>query len=151
MPKQGKTTEFWERLTLARTTCKPALSMRQEDIAKDAGAKFQSAVTDWKTGGENGTTKPRPETAEKLARQANVSFEWLYTGRGEMRPRAAPDAITQQILEALDSLPPDAKLEVLKAAFTQQTLMHPAVAAQMRQAERAAEQLANPRRERQTR
>lgn len=121
----------------ARTSAVPQLSMRQEDIAKDVGLAFQSAVTKWKTG----KGEPSFEVYCKLATQAGVAVEWLITGRGDMRPREATDPITAQVIEALDALKPEGKIEVLKAAITQQTLQHPAVAAQMRQAQKAAERL----------
>lgn len=137
MPKAAQTSEFWRRLTEARTSCVPPLSMRQEDVAKDAGMSFQSAVTKWKTG----KGEPSFEVYKDLAIQAGVTVDWLITGRGEMRPRPTPDLITTQIIQALDALPPPAKLEILKEAFTQQTLQHPAIAAQLRAATKAAEKL----------
>ena len=139
MPKAGKTTDFWRRLTLARTTCVPAKSMMQEDIAKDYGAAYQSTVTKWKTGGDEGSTKPRPEIVEEMALDTGVCFEWLYTGRGEIRPRPAPDELTMHIIDALSVLEPAGRVAVLKAAIAQQTLELPAVAARINEAERLAE------------
>jgi transcriptional regulator with XRE-family HTH domain len=140
MPRHAETTEFWRRLTAARSSHNPPLSMRQEDVARDAELSHQSAVTKWKTG----KGVPSFETYRKLAIQANVTVDWLITGRGEMRPRPTIDPITQQVLTALDALNPTGKVEVLKAAITQQTLQHPAIAAQVREAQKAADKLSAP-------
>lgn len=137
MPRNAETSEFWRRLTAARSSCNPPLSMRQEDVARDAGMSHQSAVTKWKTG----KGEPSFETYRRLATQTNVTVDWLITGRGEMRPRPTIDPITQQVLTALDVLNPTGKVEVLKAAITQQTLQHPAIAAQVREAQKAADKL----------
>lgn len=139
MPKSGKISEFWRRLEAARTTCVPAKSMRQEDLAKDYGMSYQSAVTKWKTGGEAGDTKPRPEVVEAMARDCGVSFEWLWWGRGEMRARPELDPLTLEIIDATERLKPAGKLEVLKAAITQETLQLPAVAARLQSAEKLME------------
>lgn len=117
MPKKGRETPFWKRLKLARTTCKPSKSMRQEDIRKDYGAAHQSTVTKWKTGGEKGTTLPGPETILMMALDTDVSADWLWSGRGEMRRRNL-DAVTVKILDALEQLEPLEKEDILKEAIS---------------------------------
>lgn len=139
MPKPGRETDFWKRLTLARTTCNPPKSMLQKDLVKEYDVSHQSAVTKWKTGGPDGTTIPRPEIVKQMAADAGVNFNWLFTGEGEMRSRPAPDPITDQILEALQELGHEGKIEVLKEAIAQKTLQLPAVSLRIKEAQRQAE------------
>lgn len=141
MPKPEKETDFWKRLTMARTTCSPPKSMLQRVLVKEYPefASHQSTVTKWKTGGENGSTQPRPEVVRKLAADTGVNFNWLFSGEGEMRSRPTPDSITEQILEAINSLTLEGKIEVLKSAIAQQTLQLPAVLARIQEAQRKAE------------
>jgi hypothetical protein len=49
MARSGEISEFWRRLTQARTSCNPPKSMVQADIARDYGVAGQSTVTKWKT------------------------------------------------------------------------------------------------------
>lgn len=139
MARSGDTSEFWMRLAKARQTQSPPLSMRQEDLAKDYKV-YQSAVTKWKTG----KSMPQPELIRAMALKHNVAFEWLNSGRGDMRPPKATDVITLQVIEAMERLTPEAKVEVLKAAITQHALQMPAVAAQLEQAHKSAERLIKP-------
>jgi hypothetical protein len=136
----GKTSEFWLRLTEARTTRKRGpLSMLQTDIAKEYSVR-QSAVTKWKTGGEKGTTKPEPDLVERMAEDADCAFEWLWWGRGPMRPNVPLDPVTQQVVEAMSKLDTiEHKRAVLVAALAQQQLQRPEVAARVKQAEKEAE------------
>lgn len=134
----GKTSEFWVRLTRARTTCDPPKSMLQTDIATEYKVR-QSAVTKWKTGGDKGSTKPEPEVVERMAQDLGCSFEWLWWGRGEMRPKYM-DPITELAVEAMGELTTvEAKQEVVRAALAQRAMESPEVAARMRQAHREAE------------
>lgn len=153
MPKAGKISEFWRRLTVARESCTPPRSMNQDDIAKEYGYAFQSAITKWKTGGPDGTSMPDPAVVTKMAIDYDVSFEWLWSGRGDMRPLPATHPIVRRIVEVTNSLPDDdAKIKVLEAAIAQQTLQIPAVAARFREVQDEAKKLlqrpAGKRRER---
>jgi hypothetical protein len=135
MPKQGKTTEFWKRLTLARTTCKPPKSMIQDDIARDYDAAHQSTVTKWKTGGPKGDSMPSPAQIMKIALDTNVNVNWLWAGQGEMRPSRSVGYITMQIIEAVEELDEPAKFEVFKSAITQQAMRNPGVAERLSEVE----------------
>lgn len=135
MPKSGKTTDFWKRLTLARTSCVPPKSMRQEDIRREYGYAHQSGVSKFSTGGTDGKSMPSPDVATRMALDANVNFNWLWAGQGDMRPLPATDPITKRVVEVLSALhDPEAKLKVLEAAIAQQVLQIPAVAQQYREA-----------------
>lgn len=146
MPKQGKISEFWRRLTEARTTCVPPRSMRQEDIAKEYGMAYQSAVTKWKTGGPKGTSMPDPDIIRQMALDTNVNVNWLWAGQGDMRPLPATDAVVKEIVGAVNSLRTvESKVQVLRTAIAQQTLEDPAVAARLESAtEKAAKALSTP-------
>lgn len=139
MARNGETSDFWVRLAQARRAKNASASMRQEDVAKDYGVR-QSAVTKWKTG----KSMPQPELVREMAIKHEVAFEWLNSGRGDMRPPKATDPITVQVIQAMESLRPEAKVEVLKAALTQQALQLPALAAQIEQAHKSAEKLIKP-------
>jgi hypothetical protein len=141
MPREDRETDFWKRLKAARTTCNPPKSMLQRVLVKEYPefAAHQSTVTKWKTGGEDGTTMPRPEVVLKMAADTGVNFNWLFSGEGEMRSQPTPDSITQQIIEAVHALPLPGKIEVLKEAIAQQTIQLPAVAARIQEAQRQAE------------
>jgi transcriptional regulator with XRE-family HTH domain len=135
----GKTSEFWERLVEARRTHKPALPTTQESIAQELDV-WQTAVSKWKTGGDDGKAKPEPEKVELLAARAQVSFEWLYWGKGEMRPAPPIDPVAREVIERMSTLlSHDAKVQVLKAAVAQQELERPEVAARLRNAQKEAE------------
>ena len=139
MARTGEISDFWLRLTKARSIQKSPLGMRQEDIAAEWKVR-QSAVTKWKTG----KSVPQPELVREMALRYDVMFDWLYTGRGDMRPPRTTDPITLQVIEAMEVLRPDGRVEVLKAALTQQTMQIPAVAAQVAKARETAEQMAKP-------
>ena len=53
----------------------------QEQFAKACNVK-QNTVSTWMTG----MRKPEVETGIAFCKLLNVSFDWLYTGRGPMRP-----------------------------------------------------------------
>jgi transcriptional regulator with XRE-family HTH domain len=53
----------------------------QEQFAKACNVK-QNTVSTWITG----MRKPEVETGIEFCKLLNVSFDWLYTGRGPMRP-----------------------------------------------------------------
>lgn len=144
VPAAAKTSQFWDRLTKARTTHNPPMTMNQKAIAKETGMAFQSAVTKWKTGGPDGSSMPRPEIVLELARRAKCSFEWLYSGEGEMRPRYISDPVVQHILDAVEKLEPEGRIEVFKAAVMQKTLEQPLLAEQMRAAYALAEKITKP-------
>lgn len=142
MAKAGKISEFWRRLTLARESCAPPKSMKQKDIGREYGV-VQGAVTKWKTGGPEGKSMPDPDIVTAMAIDANVSFEWLWYSRGDMRSILATDPIVRRILEIANDLPDaESKLKVLEAAIAQQTLQIPAVAARYREAQDEARRLA---------
>jgi transcriptional regulator with XRE-family HTH domain len=79
--KSADESDFWRRLMDARKSAPKRLGLRQEDVAKSTG-KRQSAVTKWKTG----KALPTTDTVRVLAAEAGVSFDWLLTGNGTMRP-----------------------------------------------------------------
>jgi transcriptional regulator with XRE-family HTH domain len=137
MARSGEISEFWRRFMTARRARDPSASARQEDIAKEYGV-YQSSVTKWKTG----KSLPKPKKMREIAAKEGCTFEWLNSGDGDMRPAKATDPITRQVIEAMEALSPDAKVEVLKAAIMQQTLQLPALAAQIEQANKTAEKLA---------
>lgn len=70
----------------ARKSAKRPLGLRQKDVAKSVGL-YQSAVTKWKTG----KGLPTTDNVRALANEAGVSFDWLMTGVGQMRPTPAAD------------------------------------------------------------
>jgi hypothetical protein len=140
VPKQSKSTDFWMRLSQASAACQPPISMRQKDLAAECKV-YQSAVTKWKTGGDDGKTKPRPAIIEALAKKRNVTFEWLNSGQGQMRPVEGVDRVTQLILDALRPLNEQSKREVLIAAYGQQQLQNPVIAAQLKEAQRDADKV----------
>jgi transcriptional regulator with XRE-family HTH domain len=110
MPKTAETSAFWLRLEQARKTCRPAKSMRQEDVAKDYGAAHQSTVTKWKTG----KSLPKPEVLAAMADDCDVSIDWLWRGIGEMRPKRKLDYVTEQILGLIQDLSDEDKTELFK-------------------------------------
>lgn len=140
MARTGDISDFWRRFTAARAAYKSDLPTRQEDVAKEWGVR-QSAVTKWKTG----KSHPDPGVLRGISNKYNVCYEWLDSGRGPMRPLKALDPIVNQVIDAMDALSPDGKVEVLKAALTQQALQIPSLAAQVKQAQRTAEQLSKPK------
>jgi hypothetical protein len=146
MARNGQTSDFWHRLALARTTCTPPKSMRQEDIAKDYEAAYQSTVTKWKTG----KSTPEPDTLKKMALDTNVNINWLWAGQGDMRPLPATDPIVLRLVEIVQALPDDAsRLGVLEAALLRQaTMNNPTVAATLREAQDAARKASVPARKR---
>lgn len=111
MAKSAETSDFWRRLMQARRTASKPLGLRQEDVAKSVGA-YQSAVTKWKTG------KGLPTTANvrTLALEASVSFDWLLTGRGEMRSSSNDDPQLDRLLWHWNTLTPAGRRRVLHFA-----------------------------------
>lgn len=139
MPRNGEISEFWHRLTQARSSCEPPKSMRQADIAKEyrGSEQNQSTVTKWKTG----KSMPEPETVVRMARDANVNVNWLWAGQGDMRPLPVTDPVVKEIVDAVNGLTSvDSKLQVLRAAVAQKALEEPGVAARLASAERTAKE-----------
>lgn len=134
MPRNGETSAFWERLTLARESCSPPKGMKQKDLMKDYSVS-QAAVTKWKTG----KGKPKYSKIEEMALKANVNVNWLSAGQGEMRPLPAANPVVQQLVEVVNGLGnSEAQLEVLGFALGRRALQHsPEGIARLAEAERA--------------
>lgn len=137
MPRNGKTSAFWERLTLARTTCSPPKSMTQKDLAREyqGSERRQSTVTKWKTG----KSMPDPDTIVQMALETNVNVNWLWAGQGDIRPLPVTNRVVQQLVEVVNALGnSDAQLEVLRSALAERALKHsPEDAARLAEAERS--------------
>lgn len=112
MAKSTETSEFWSRLIQARKTARKPLGLRQKDVAKSVGL-YQSAVTKWKTG------KGLPTTGNirTLANEAGVSFDWLMTGTGQMRPTPpADDSDLTVLIRYWHALNPEGRQYLLRTA-----------------------------------
>jgi DNA-binding XRE family transcriptional regulator len=90
-PKSLNCPTFRQRLEIAAQE-KFGREVRQVDIARMAGVK-QPSVSLWnkKDGG------PRLGIARQLAEKLDVCVEWLYTGRGPMRP-PPDDPVMRELL-----------------------------------------------------
>ena len=111
MAKSADTSDFWRRLIQARRTASKPLGLRQEDVAKSV-RRYQSAVTKWKTG----KGLPTTTNVRLLAAEAGVSFDWLLTGEGEMRPTVSDDPQLTRLLWHWEALTPAGRRRVLHFA-----------------------------------
>lgn len=120
MPKEVAPSPFWRRLTEARESCKPPKDMNQTAVGKDYGAK-QAAVTKWCTGGpkrDHGIySLPEPEKILKMAIDTNVCTDWLWSGRGDMRPMPATHPKLKTLVDLINETPADHREKVLTAAI----------------------------------
>lgn len=136
MARNGETSEFWKRLTLARTSCSPPKSMVQEDIARDYRVAGQSTVTKWKTG----KGKPTHDVLERMALDANVNINWLWAGQGDMRPLPVTDPVTRRVVEVLNTYSDQGeRLKILEAALLQKAAT-PQVAQILKEAQAEAKE-----------
>lgn len=98
MLKPQKTQTFWDRVKLAMIA--KGRKPTQINAAKIAGRAQPTISEIWnKPGGA-----PELEVVVRLATTLEVCVEWLYTGRGPMKPAAAIDAIGQELLSVWDQL-----------------------------------------------
>lgn len=81
------------------------MGIRQAELARIVGVS-QPTVSDW----ENLVTDPKTENLSILAVELKVNFEWLATGRGEMKyPSAAAEpGVTYEVHKGngLAAIPP---------------------------------------------
>ena len=89
------------------------MGTKQIEIAKTLGIA-QPSVFQWKAG----RNYPSHDMLVKIAKLTNVSVEWLYSGRGPMRP---PDQISPEkasLIDKIEALPADqytVALQILEA------------------------------------
>ena len=100
---------FLDRALEALSERYPKDRPTQVRLAKIAGIS-QPAVHEWGMPGR----APAHETVLKLAHELNVCVEWLYTERGDKRPKTTPD--TEQFLKDWNQLDAETKRQLARFA-----------------------------------
>lgn len=115
-----------ERIRLARTQ----RGLTQKELSDNLGLR-RSAVANWES---SGGSSPSSDRMAGLARALDVSYEWLATGRGEMRlpdhlfkaqltdAEIIEDVVERRLLTCWRALP--AKLRVAVLVMIEESSRH---------------------------
>lgn len=111
--------KFWKRLVIAFES--GGLGTKQVEMAKVLGIA-QPSVFQWKAG----RNYPSHDMLVKIAKLTNVSVEWLYSGRGPMRPQDLISPEKANLIDRVEGLSPEKRriaIQIL-AALNDESRQH---------------------------
>ncbi|CDH46980.1 helix-turn-helix domain-containing protein [Candidatus Contendibacter odensensis] len=98
-PPSGEHKEFAVRFREACYQARHTIGETQLELARAFEVK-STTIHAWR----HGMKLPSATTAQRIANGLNVSFDWLMTGRGDMRP--APATASKKTAQQIEKLDP---------------------------------------------
>ena len=120
MPRQGPTSDFWNRLVSLPSFQGKTQEQVAVEVARMVGRRkySQTAVQKWKSG----ASLPPTKIVRSIAVHEHVSLEWLQTGRGQRVPTNVDDLLLPELLDVWRRLTIPARQAIVSQAKYYRTI-----------------------------